>query len=340
MTPPPKSDDARGGFGSRLGFILAAAGSAIGLGNIWRFPYAAAESGGGAFVLIYLAFVLLIGLPVLLAELSLGRSTGSNPVGAFKKILPDSAWKYVGALGVLTGFGILAFYSVVAGWTFSYLGRAATGAFADGMSADDSAALFKGIISNPVETVAMSAAFLGVTALVVRGGIGGGIERAAKVLMPMFFVLLVFLVIRSVTLPGGEEGIEFLLKFDLSKVNAKVVGFALGQALFSLSLGMGAMITYGSYLSKKEDLAGAAVSVAIFDTVIALMAGFYDLPRPVRGGGQADGWTRPGVCRAAHDLRQAARRASILRGVLRVAGDRRADIDDQPARGRSRLLRG
>jgi NSS family neurotransmitter:Na+ symporter len=271
-----------------MGFILAAAGSAIGLGNIWRFPYAAAESGGGAFILVYLAFVIGIGLPVLLAELSLGRHTGGNPVGAFKKLVPDSLWPLVGGLGVLTGFGILAFYSVVAGWTLSYLWRAATGAFASGLTHDESATLFGHIIGDAGETTVMTAAFLVLTAAVVRGGVGGGIEKAAKVLMPTFFVVLVLLAIRAVTLPGAGAGIDFLLQFDTSKIDAKVIGFALGQALFSLSLGMGAMITYGSYLSKKENLAGAAVSVAIFDTAIALLAGFMIFPALFAAGAKPE----------------------------------------------------
>ena len=288
MTPPTPSD-ARGSFGSRIGFILAAAGSAIGLGNIWRFPYAAGESGGGAFVLVYLLFIAVIGVPVLLAELSLGRATNANPVGAFKRIMPRSWWPAVGGLGVLTGFGILAFYSVVAGWTLSYLYRALTGAFSEAVSLEESKALFETIIADPTQTVILTAVFLLITASVVRGGVGGGIERAAKILMPMFFVLLVLLVIRSVTLPGGGKGIDFLMAFDFSKINAKVIGFALGQALFSLSLGMGAMITYGSYLPKKENMAAAGLSVAFFDTLIALMAGFMIFPALFAAGAQPDG---------------------------------------------------
>jgi NSS family neurotransmitter:Na+ symporter len=276
--PTNDASSVRGAFGSRLGFILAAAGSAIGLGNIWRFPYAAGQSGGGAFVLVYLGFVLLIGIPVLLAELSLGRATRGNPVGAFKRIVPGSLWPWVGGLGVFTGFGILAFYSVVAGWTLSYLGRALDGSLAAGLTADESAALFEGIISNPTETIALTGVFLGLTALVVRGGVGGGIERASKILMPAFLVLLLFLAGRSLTLPNADKGIEFLFSFDFGKLTPGVVLFALGQALFSLSLGMGAMITYGSYLQKKENLASAGVSVAIFDTAVALLAGVIIFP--------------------------------------------------------------
>jgi neurotransmitter:Na+ symporter, NSS family len=272
----PKSDK----FGSRLGFILAAAGSAVGLGNIWRFPYTASENGGAAFVLLYLGCVLVIGVPVLLAELAMGRASGKNAVGAFEALDPKGSkrWRWVGGLGVLTGFGILSFYSVVAGWTLSYLGRALTGAFAHAMTAEESGALFQSVISSPVEAVAMSGGFLLLTALVVRGGVSGGIERASKVLMPAFFVMLVILAVRAVTLPGAGAGIRFLLEPDFSAITGTSVMSAMGQALFSMSLGMGGMITYGSYLQKRERLGAAGTSVAFFDTGVALMAGLMVFP--------------------------------------------------------------
>jgi NSS family neurotransmitter:Na+ symporter len=278
MHAPPSSNPKRGAFGSRLGFILAAAGSAIGLGNIWRFPYTAGENGGGAFVLLYLLFVVVLGLPVLLAELSLGRASKSNPVGAFKRFFPDTLWPYVGGLGVLTGFGILAFYAVVAGWSLSYLYRALTGTFDVAMSAEQSGVLFTEIISNPTETVATAGLFLMLTAVVVRAGVGGGIELASKILMPVFFVLLLVLAGRSLTLPGAGEGIDFLFGTDFSKLSGEGVMSALGQALFSLSLGMGAMITYGSYLPDKENLPIAGAAVAFFDTLIALLGGLIIFP--------------------------------------------------------------
>ncbi len=278
MQVPSQGNSNRGAFGSRLGFILAAAGSAIGLGNIWRFPYTAGENGGGAFVLLYLAFVLLLGLPVLLAELSLGRASKSNPVGAFKRFFPQSWWPYVGGLGVLTGFGILAFYVVVAGWSLSYLVRALTGTFDGAFTAEESGVLFNSIISDPKETVATAAVFLALTAAVVRGGVGGGIERASKILMPMFFVILVVLAARSLTLPGASKGIDFLFASDFSKLSTQGVMSALGQALFSLSLGMGAMITYGSYLPGRENLPMAGAAVALFDTLIAMLGGLIIFP--------------------------------------------------------------
>jgi NSS family neurotransmitter:Na+ symporter len=280
-------------FGSRLGFILAAAGSAVGLGNIWRFPYMTAENGGAAFVLLYLGCVLLIGVPVLLAELSMGRASGKNAVGAFEALDPDRSkrWRFVGGLGVVTGLAILSFYSVVAGWTLSYTGRALMGAFAHPMSPKESGALFESVIGSPVESVAMAAAFLLLTAVVVRGGVSGGIERASKVLMPTFFVMLLVLAARALTLPGAGEGVRYLLEPDFSKLTGTSVMSAMGQALFSLSLGMGGMITYGAYLQKHERLGTAGASVAFFDTGIAITAGLMVFPtlfavgvEPGRGG--------------------------------------------------------
>ncbi|MFW6051095.1 MAG: sodium-dependent transporter [Myxococcota bacterium] len=268
----------RGAFGSRLGFVFAAAGSAIGLGNIWRFPYAAGENGGGAFVLVYLICVALIGVPVLLAELSVGRAGQRNPVGAFKALVPSRFWPLVGGLGVLTGFGILSFYSVVAGWTVGYLYRALTGQFLGGLSPEQSKAAFEELIADPVRAMVLTASFLLLTILVVRGGVHKGIERATKVLMPVFFALLLFLAGRSVTLPGAEKGIDFLLQADFSRLGPRALLDALGQALFSLSLGMGAMITYGSYLGRDENLPSAGLTVAFFDTLIALLAGFMIFP--------------------------------------------------------------
>ncbi|NND70975.1 MAG: sodium-dependent transporter [Rhodothermales bacterium] len=280
---------ARGAWTSRTGFIFAAAGSAIGLGNIWRFPYTAGESGGGAFVLIYLLCVVLIGIPVLFAELAIGRSTEKNPVGAFKKIVPGSMWPVLGGLGIATGFGILAFYSVIAGWTLSYLFKAVTGGFGQAMTADESAALFTQLTGDPVWAIILAGVFILLTIFVVQGGVSGGIERTTKILMPVLLVILVILAIRSVTLPNGMAGVEYLFKPDFSKVNIQVFMQALGQALFSLSLGMGAMITYGSYLPKSENMPVAGVSVAFFDTIIALLAGLIIFPAIFSVGGETSG---------------------------------------------------
>lgn len=261
-------DMSRGEWSSKLGFILAAAGSAIGLGNIWRFPYVVGENGGGAFVLMYIIFVVVIGLPYMLAELALGRSVQSNPVGAIKAIRPKSAWKVAGYLGVFTGVGILSFYGVIAGWTVGYIFKmmiGEPGGFAE-------------FISNPLLVSLLFAGFLFITALIVHGGISQGIERWSKILMPVFFILLIGLIVYVMTLKGALKGLEFYLKPDFSKINGKVALAALGQAFFSLSLGMGLMITYGSYVSKKENIITSAIYIAIFDTLIAIMAGLIIFP--------------------------------------------------------------
>ncbi len=268
----------RGQWSGKTGFILAAAGSAIGLGNIWRFPYTAGQNGGGAFVLIYLGFVLAIGIPVVLAELSIGRRTEKNAVGAFEVLSPGTKWNWLGGLGVATGFGILAFYSVIAGWTVAYLWMAITGGIGGEMSAESSTALFTNLIGNPLEAIGLTALFLLITVLVVRKGISSGIEKTTKILMPLLFIILLILAVRSMTLPGGEKGLAYLLKPDFSKITMSVVMSALGQALFSLSLGMGAMITYGSYFPKTENLAQAGIAVAFFDTLIAILAGLIIFP--------------------------------------------------------------
>ena len=276
----------RGKWSSRLGFILAAAGSAIGLGNIWRFPYTAGQYGGGAFILLYLVFVAAIGIPVLLAELSMGRNTERNAVGAFKALMPGSWWPWVGGLGVVTGFGILSFYSVIAGWTLYYAWESMIGKFGHRLDAAESGAILSDMTSDGGVMVFLTGLFLLLTALVVRRGVSAGIERTVKVLMPVFFAVLLILVVRSVTLPGASEGLSFLFSFDLSKLaDPAAIGSALGQALFSLSIGMGAMITYGSYLSRDENLPGAGVTVAIFDTAIALVAGLMIFPAVFAMGG-------------------------------------------------------
>jgi NSS family neurotransmitter:Na+ symporter len=269
---------ARGTWGSRVGFILAAAGSAVGLGNIWRFPTSVGRGGGAAFVLIYLACVFVIAIPIMLAELAIGRRTQRNPVGAFTVLAPGSAWKYLGFLGVLTGLAILSYYCVVAGWTLGFFAKTIAGSFTNIASEDVVRQAFLGMIANPFSALGLHALFMILTMWVVVGGVRHGIERASKILMPILLVILLLLVVRSVTLPGAEAGLDFYLRPDFSKVNAGVVMNALGQAFFSLSLGMGAMITYGSYLCRKEDLFSSAVWVSLTDAGIAVLAGLAIFP--------------------------------------------------------------
>lgn len=276
-TNAPVGGDAaiRDTWGSKLAFVLAAAGSAIGLGNIWGFPTVAGLNGGGAFLVIYLVAVAFIGAPVMLAELIIGRKTQRNPVGAFKALAPDSMWVVVGGLGVLTGIIILSFYSVIAGWTLAYILKTLTGTFTAGA---DTATIFSHVAGDAVPAIGWHLLFMIITVAVVIGGVRKGIERWTKVLMPLLFVILVLLVIRAVTLPGAEVGLEFYLKPDFSALSVPVVLAAIGQAFFSLSLGMGAMITYGSYISGKDDLVSSAAWVTGFDTMIAIMAGLIIFP--------------------------------------------------------------
>ena len=271
-------NDARGSWNSKIGFIVAAAGSAIGLGNIWRFPFEAGKNGGAVFVLIYIAFVLLIGLPVMIAELSIGRNTRKNPVGAFASLFPKGLWKYIGWMGILTGIGILSFYSVIAGYTVGYFFKLIAGDFNHISGAIQAEQIFTDFTANPYYSLGLLVIFLTFTVGIVMGGVSAGIERWSKILMPLLFVLLIVLAVRSVTLEGAEKGLEFYFKPDFSKVTATTFAKALGQALFSLSLGMGAMITYGSYISKEDNLISSAASVCLFDTGIAILAGLIMFP--------------------------------------------------------------
>lgn len=268
----------RGAWGSRIGFILAAAGSAIGLGNIWRFPYITGENGGAAFVILYLFFVCAIGLPVLIAELTIGRNTRKNPVGAFKKLFPKTIWKLVGGLGVFTAIATLSFYAVVAGWALGYFIKILLGDFGSVISGAESEAIFSQFASNPWPMIGLLITFILITAFIVKGGVSAGIERWSKILMPVLFVLLIVLAVYSMTLEGAGKGMEFYLKPDFSKITATTFAMALGQAMFSLGLGIGIMITYGSYLSKNDNLVGSASMICLFDTVIAIIAGLIIFP--------------------------------------------------------------
>jgi NSS family neurotransmitter:Na+ symporter len=258
----------RGQWSSKIGFIFAAAGSAIGLGNIWRFPYVVGENGGAAFVLLYVLFVVLIGLPYMFAELALGRSSQKNPVGAINSIKANSPWKLVGLLGVLTGIGILSFYGVIAGWTFGYIFKMISGYVGE----------FGEFVSNPFMVLFLFALFMLITTMIVYGGVEGGIERWSKILMPVLFILLVGLIIYSNSLEGSGKGLAFYLQPDFSKITGRTMLAALGQAFFSMSLGMGLMITYGSYVSKKDNLISSAFFIGLFDTFIAIMAGLIIFP--------------------------------------------------------------
>ncbi len=258
----------RGQWSSKLGFILAASGSAIGLGNIWRFPYIVGENGGAAFVLLYLFFVLFLGVPCIIAELALGRRTGKNPVGAYKAIRNKPLWVAAGFLGVFSCLAILSFYGVIAGWTFGYIFKMLTH---DGTS-------YSSFVTNPFVEIGLFLIFLLFTAGIVLGGVEKGIEKWSKILMPLLLVLMFGLIIYANSLDGSSKGLEFYMNPDFSKLTAKSVLSAVGQAFFSLSLGMGVMITYGSYLPKKSNLLVSSISIAFLDTAIAIMAGLIIFP--------------------------------------------------------------
>ena len=273
-----ENNNQRGFWGSRLGFILAASGSAIGLGNVWKFPYIVGENGGGAFVLIYLVCIFIIGTPIMLTEFTIGRKTNLNPVGAFASLKPNSPFIGIGYMGVLAGFLILSFYGVVGGWTIAYVVKSVTGSVLSFSSPKEAGAFFGSFISNTGEALFYHALFMGVCIAIVLRGIHGGIEKACNILMPTLVLFLFLLMFRSLTLDGAMEGVAFYLYPDFSKINGNTVLIALGQAFFSLSLGMGCMITYGSYLSDKENLTSSTVYVVIFDTLIALLVGMVIFP--------------------------------------------------------------
>ena len=269
--------DERGSWGSRPGFILAATGSAVGLGNIWGFPTQVGQGGGAAFVLVYLVAVVFICAPILLGEILLGRYAQLGPAGAVRRIAPAGPWWVIGLLAVLAGTFILSFYAVIAGWTVQYLVLAVR----DGLAADPSgsAELFNQLSSNAPRNVAFTGLFIALTAWCVNRGVRRGIEAASRLMMPLLFVLLVVLAIRAVTLPGAAEGLAYYLRPDLSQaLNPEVIGAAVGQAFFSLSLGMGALITYGSYLHRSHPVRSASMAIVGIDTVIALLAGFIIFP--------------------------------------------------------------
>ena len=263
-------------WGSKLGFILAAAGSAVGLGNIWRFPYITGQNGGAAFVLIYAAIVFIIGFSVMLAEMAIGRKAQLNAVGSFEK-LKGGFWPIVGWMGVAAGFIILSFYCVIGGWTIKYTIFSFSGLM-DAATAGKAGDVFGGFVTNTTQVVIYQAIFMLATIFIVAKGIGEGIERYCKFLMPALFVILIVLIVRSVTLPGAEKGLAFYLKPDFSKLSGGSLGAALGQAFFSLSLGMGCMITYGSYVDRKTALPSSAIQVCFIDTMVAFLAGLVIFP--------------------------------------------------------------
>lgn len=264
-------------WGSRLGFILAAAGSAVGLGNIWRFPYITGKYGGAAFVLFYLLVVIVIGMSLMLAEFAIGRSARQDAVGSMKK-LGGGAWTIVGWMGFFCGFVILSYYAVIAGWTLAYMIKSLTGLMLNATSGEASGALFGAFVSNVPQVLTYHAIVMLLVSGVVYLGVSGGIEKCCKFMMPSLFIILFFLIIRSVTLPGAGAGLEFYMSPKLENLTSEGMLAAIGQGFFSLSLAMGIMIVYGSYIPKDEYLPTSVRSVVIIDTAVAILAGFAIFP--------------------------------------------------------------
>ena len=266
----------RGSFGSKLGIILATAGSAVGLGNVWRFPYMTGQNGGAAFILIYILFVILLGIPCMVAEFVVGRHGQTNAPRAYARFIGHRSWGWLGVMGVVTSLIILGFYSVIAGWCMQYLYASAVGELAgDATYVKDYFTEFSSSLWRPI---LWGLAFVVATHLVITRGVSKGIERASKVLMPLLLILLLIIVVAACMLPGAMSGVEFLLKPDFSKLSTHVFLDALGQAFFSLSLGMACLCTYASYFKKDTDLLRAASQIALLDLLVAILAGLMIFP--------------------------------------------------------------
>jgi len=277
----PATVSIHGQWSTRLAFILAATGSAVGLGNIWRFPYIAGDNGGGAFVLIYLACILLIGLPIMMAEILLGRRGRQSPINTMLTVAREEGlsrgWGLMGWIGVLAGFLILSFYSVIAGWALAYVFKAGSGAFA-GLDPESSSALFGDMLGDPEALLAWHTIFMVMTAMVVARGVRSGLERAVTILMPALVVLLIVLVGYAMAQGAFLAGLKFLFRPDFAALSANAVLLAMGQAFFTLSLGMGAIMVYGSYLSSDASVAKTSGAVVAADTLVALLAGLAIFP--------------------------------------------------------------
>jgi len=270
-----------GQWSSRLAFILAATGSAVGLGNIWKFPYIAGENGGGAFVLIYLLCIAVIGIPIMMAEVLIGRRGRQSPINTMRSLAKEAnasrAWVLLGGAGVLAGFLILSYYSVIAGWALSYVFRTGSGLF-EGLTADGVQAIFNNLVTDPERLLAWHTIFIIMTMVVVSRGVSGGLEKAVKLLMPALFVLLFVLVGYAWNSGGFEQGVTFLFQPDFSKITANGILIAMGHAFFTLSLGMGAIMVYGSYLPGDASIAKTSIAVSLMDTLVALLAGLAIFP--------------------------------------------------------------
>ena len=270
-----------GQWSGRLAFVLAATGSAVGLGNIWKFPYIAGENGGGAFVLVYLICIAVIGIPIMMAEVMIGRRGRQSPVNTMRALAAEEnagrSWVMLGWAGVLAGFLILSYYSVIAGWALAYVFRTGSGLFT-GLTADGVQSILTNMVSDPERLLAWHTIFITMTMVVVARGVRGGLEKAVKFLMPALFVLLFVLLGFAWNSGSFEQGLEFLFQPDFSKLTANSVLIAMGHAFFTLSLGMGAIMVYGSYLPAGTSIAKVSIAVSVMDTLVALLAGMAIFP--------------------------------------------------------------
>ena len=270
-------------FGSRFAVIMAMAGSAVGLGNIWRFPYMVGEYGGAAFVLVYTLASILLAIPIFYAESIIGRRSGSDTFGAMQKLAPGTAWKWVGLLTVFSPLVILSYYSVVGGWAVAYLGKSFAFYFTTAPP-DEVTAFFSRFIATPAAPVAAHTIFIVLTTGIIIGGVKNGIEKFTKYTMPLLFLLIVIIAVFAISLPGAQEGIAYLLKPDFAKIDAQVIAAAMGQAFFSLSLGVGTVLTFASYIRKDENLFLSGIGTGVFDLLFALLAGLAIMPAVFAAG--------------------------------------------------------
>lgn len=268
----------RDGFGSRFGALVAMAGSAVGLGNLWRFPYLVGENGGAAFIIVYLIMIVLLCLPIFVSEFVIGRRSQKNAFSAFRDLSGGSAWKWAGLMTVLVPLVVLSYYSVIGGWSIEYILKACTFSFTGDASQAAMSSMFTDFVSSPWMPLICHTIFLAATAIVVMVGIKDGIEKFSKVVMPLLFAIVIAIAAYSITLPGADKGLKYLFQPDFSKIDGQACASALGQAFFSLSLGFGTIMTYASYVSKEENILFQSTSTALSDTLFALIAGVAIMP--------------------------------------------------------------
>ena len=273
----PQAPPEREAFGSRFAFVMASMGGAIGLGNVWKFPYMVGRYGGAAFILVYLIALFVIGIPILITEFAIGRKTRMSYTSALKSLHPGSKWHLTGIIGVVALTLTLGFYGGIAGWTVAYFFKSVTGTF-NGMNAEQVGTVFGEFITNPLQVILFLAIMLGLTLFIVMRGVKGGIEKVCNILLPILFVMIVIMAIRSVFLPGAGAGLTFYLKPDLSKINGEVIVAAVSQAFFTLGVGAGNLVIYGSYLDHKKTIGSSTVMVALGDTAAAILFGFIIFP--------------------------------------------------------------